>query len=371
MTKKILYTASTETHFRSFHIPYLKLFKELGFEVHVAYKGEELLPYSDKVWTIPFERTPFNIKNIGAYKKLKKIIDENDYTLIHCHTPTASVITRLAAIRARKKGTSVLYSVHGFHFFKGAPLKYWLFFFPIEWLLSRTADAIITSNAEDYNNLVSNKFPVKDKYKTNGLGINDERLTLDQYNYQEVRKELGYTSDDVVLLYIAEFNPGKRHEFILDALPKLIQTSPNIKLLFAGGGMLLDTMKKKALELKIDKNITFLGFKPNIGKYIKIADLGISASNREGFGIGVAEILTNSIPVIVTGIRGHTEFVFHNENGFLFEVDNKKQFVDSVLKLVQNKELRREMGDRGGELIKKYSVHNTVEEMKKIYLKYV
>ena len=371
MTKKILYTASTETHFRSFHIPYLKLFKELGFEVHVAYKGENLLPYSDKVWTIPFERTPFNIKNIGAYKKLKKIIDENNYSLIHCHTPTASVVTRLAAIKARKKGTNVLYSVHGFHFYKGAPLKYWLFFFPIEWILSMTADAIITSNAEDYNNLISRKFPVKDKYKTNGLGINSERLTLNQYNYETIRKELGYTSEDILLLYIAEFNPGKRHEFIINALPKLLKESPNIKVLFAGGGMLLDAMKDKARELKVDENITFLGFKPNIGKYIKIANLGISASNREGFGIGVAEILTNGIPVVVTEIRGHTEFVFHNENGYLFEVDNEKQFIDSVTTLVRNKELRKEMGEKGGELIKKYRVENTINEMKNIYLKYV
>lgn len=372
MTNKILYTASTETHFRSFHLPYLKLFKELGYEVHVAFNGDTLLPYADKVWSIPFERSPFNWKNVSAYKKLKRIIDKNEYALIHCHTPTASVLTRLVSIGARKKGSKVMYSAHGFHFYKGSSLKNWLIFFPIEWILANITDCLIVTNTEDYDILMSKKFPIKDKYKTNGLGINSKRINLDSYPKPEViKKEFNLENQDFIILYIAEFNPGKRHEFILNSLPLLIKHAPNIKILFAGGGKLVENMKLKAQDLGVDNNVRFLGFRKDIGRFIKIADLGISASNREGFGIGVAEILSNEIPVVVTNIRGHTEVVVDGVNGFLFEVDNKDQFITKINLLIQDEKLRKKMGERGKETMRKFQIENTLEEMKTIYKKYL
>ena len=120
--KKVLFTATVDSHILHFHIPYLKLFKENGYEVHVATNGDEKIPYCDVKHKISFERNPIKLNNLKAIKQLKKVIDKEKFDIIHCHTPMGSVVTRLAAKKARKNGTRVIYTAHGFNFYKGAPL---------------------------------------------------------------------------------------------------------------------------------------------------------------------------------------------------------------------------------------------------------
>ena len=148
--KKILFVASVTSHILTFHIPYLKLFQEQGYEVHVASFGEDEIPYCDKHFNIPFARSPFQKNNLKAYRELKKVIQTEKYDIIECNTPMASVLTRLAAKKSRKQGTRVIYMAHGFHFFKGAPIKNWLTYYPIEKYLSRYTDDLITINEEDF-----------------------------------------------------------------------------------------------------------------------------------------------------------------------------------------------------------------------------
>lgn len=155
--KKVLFVATVvKTHIMEFHIPYLKMFKEHGWETAVAARNDYenpddcVIPYCDSYYDIPFERSPIKPGNITSYKKLKKIIGEGAYDILHCHTPVGAMIARLAAIKARKKGTRVIYTAHGFHFFKGAPLLNWLIYFPVEWICSFLTDTLITINQEDY-----------------------------------------------------------------------------------------------------------------------------------------------------------------------------------------------------------------------------
>ena len=157
MKKKVLFTATVDSHILHFHIPYLKLFKEKGYEVHVATNGNEEIPYCDKKHVISFERSPLKLNNLKAIGQLRKIINEENFDIIHCHTPMGSVVTRLAAKKARKKGTRVIYTAHGFHFYKGAPKLNWFLFYPVEKYLSKYTDTLITINKEDYD-LAKRKF---------------------------------------------------------------------------------------------------------------------------------------------------------------------------------------------------------------------
>ena len=134
---KVLFTAHVDSHILLFHIPFLKLFKERGYEVHVATNGDEKIPYCDKKWKVSFEKSPYKLNNLKAIKELSKIIKNEHYDIIHTHTPMGSVITRIAARGARKKGTRVLYTAHGLHFFKGASIVNWLLFYPVEKILSK------------------------------------------------------------------------------------------------------------------------------------------------------------------------------------------------------------------------------------------
>ena len=180
--KKVLFVATVvKTHMMQFHIPYLKMFQEMGWETAVAsrndYENPEdcKIPYCDTYYDIPFERLPWKPKNIQSYKMLKKIIDEGSYDIIHCHTPVGAMIARLAALSARKKGTKVIYTAHGFHFFKGAPLVNWLLFYPAEWLLAPVTDVLITINKEDHARALKQLHAKRIEYVP-GVGIHTEKF---------------------------------------------------------------------------------------------------------------------------------------------------------------------------------------------------
>src|SRR5699024_4264780 len=136
--KKVLLTATVQSHIAQFHKPLINLLQDKGYEVHIAArdnlseKNNLRLEEPDRIFNIPFDRSPLSIKNILAYSELKKILSENKYNIIHCNTPMGGVITRLAARKYRKKGTKVFYTAHGFHFYKGSPKSNWLLYYPIE-----------------------------------------------------------------------------------------------------------------------------------------------------------------------------------------------------------------------------------------------
>ena len=119
------------------------------------------------------QRSPFKRNNINAYRELKEIIDQNNYKIIHCHTPMGGVLARLAARKARKNGTKVIYTAHGFHFCKGAPLANWLLYYPIEKTLAHFTDCLITINTEDYQ-LAKRRFKAEKIEHVHGVGVNTD-----------------------------------------------------------------------------------------------------------------------------------------------------------------------------------------------------
>ena len=201
--RKVLFTATVDSHILHFHIPFLKYFHENGYEVHVATNGDDPIPYCDKKINIPFERNPFKFNNIKSIGKLKKYIDNEHYDIIHTHTPMGAVVTRLAAVGSRKKGTRVIYTAHGFHFFKGAPLLNWLIFYPVEKFLSRYTDTLITINHEDYE-LAKSKFKkCKDVQYVPGVGIDSKKFvsSMDDLEKNKLRDSLGLRPDDFVMAF--------------------------------------------------------------------------------------------------------------------------------------------------------------------------
>ena len=172
--KKVLFVATVDSHIELFHLPYLKMFKEYGYEVHVATNTDNEIQYCDSKHKISVERNPLKFCNIKAIKQLTKIINEEHFDIIHCHTPMGSVVARIAARKARKTGTRVIYTAHGFHFYKGAPLKNWILFYPVEKCLAKYTDTLITINKEDYN-CAKKRFGRRclDIRYVPGVGVND------------------------------------------------------------------------------------------------------------------------------------------------------------------------------------------------------
>ena len=161
--RRILFTSHT-ANFHKFNRPLMRMLRGKleapyddlnmgGWQVDYACACEEKVYDADNVYTVDFSRSPLRFdKHAKAYRQLKKILAENDYDAIHTHTPVGSIITRLAARTARKKGTKVIYTSHGFHFYDGAPKKNWLIYFRAEKMAAKYTDLLITINREDFKN---------------------------------------------------------------------------------------------------------------------------------------------------------------------------------------------------------------------------
>lgn len=186
MQKKVLFIATVNSHIELFHTHFLELFKKEGWKTFIATGEKEKLKNSnfcDEKIQVSIDRFPFSFKNLKAIKELTGIIKKEKFNIIHCHTPVAAVITRLAAITARKKyGTRVIYTAHGFCFYIGAPLLHWLFFYPIEWFLSKYTDVLITMNDEDYKR-AKEKFGkrCKDIKYVKGVGVELKKYKKRQF----------------------------------------------------------------------------------------------------------------------------------------------------------------------------------------------
>lgn len=367
--KKVLFTATVDSHIELFHVPFLKWFKDQGYEVHVATNGDNNIPYCDKKIKISFERSPYKINNLKAIKSLEKIIDKENYDIIHTHTPMGSVVTRLAARKARKNGTRVIYTAHGFHFYKGAPLLNWLLFYPVEKILARYTDDLITINKEDYH-LAKNKFKTN-VYYVPGVGIDENKFNFKMSNKEknELRESLGLKADDFVMIYPAELSVRKNQEWLINSIKDLIINNSNIHLLLPGRDNLNGKIQLLVKTLGLEKNIHFLGFRNDIPKLLMISDVAISSSKQEGLPVNIMEAMYLGLPIIATDCRGNRDLVEEGKNGFIIDIGDSNMLSLCINKVYKSldKEIFKKYNQ---ELIKNYLLSNILIDMKKIYNKF-
>jgi glycosyltransferase EpsD len=333
--KKVLFTATVDSHILAFHTPYLKLFKDKGYEVHVATNGDAKIPYCDVKHIVSFERSPFKLNNLRAIKQLKKIVEREEFEIIHTHTPMGSVVTRLAAIKARKKlKTRVIYTAHGFHFFKGAPLQNWAIFYSIEKLLARYTDTLITINKEDYE-LAKKKFKTQVEYVP-GVGIDPKKFDfkMSKAKKTKLRKSLGLKDSDFVMIFPAELNKNKNQILLINAMEQLVKENKNVHLLLPGKDSLGGKYQEIVKELNLSKNIHFLGFRKDIPKLLKISDLAVSSSLREGLPVNIIESMFVGLPVLATSCRGVNDLKHNNKFFTIVAKNDHKMLVDKLKKIV-------------------------------------
>ncbi len=370
---KVLLVATVQSHICQFHKPLAAMLHKNGAEVHVAArnnlaeKNGLTLDFADKVFDVPFSRSPKSADNIKAYKQLKKIIDEENYDVVHCNTPMGGIVARLAARKARKKGTKVYYTAHGFHFYKGAPKKYWAVFYPIEKFFARFfTDKLITINNDDYK-LALKKFKTK-VFRIHGVGIDPERyLPYEKSVCDDIRKKMSFSQKDIIVLCVGELNTNKNQAMLIKAVSKALEQNSNIKLLLAGNGPNKDNLEAIISELNLTDYVKLLGYCTDLEKYQNITDISVSCSIREGLGLNVIEAMLTKKPVIGTINRGHCELIEESVNGFLVPIGDSEALAEKLLLLANNSDIRNIMGEIGFDYAQSYTYSYVTHELEKIY----
>lgn len=371
MGKKILFVATVvKTHILEFHVPYLKMMQELGWETSVAGKNDfepgepPYIPYCDHYVPVDFGRSPLAKSNLDAYRKLKKLIDENHYDIIHCHTPVAAFFTRLAARHARKEGTKVIYTAHGYHFFKGAPLKNWLLYFPAEWITSFYTDLLININREDYAFSQKHIHAKRLEY-VKGVGVPLERFRDCTTYRASVRESLGLQEDDFVLLSVAELTKNKNHAMMLRAM-KLLD-NPKIHLVCAGRGQEMENCLALQKELGLEDRVHFLGYRNDVPMLYGAADAFLFVSFREGLSLSLMEAMSSGLCAIVSPIRGNVDLIDDGVNG-LYTALTPEAIAEAVTRAFDNPDLRARLGAAAKEKVQQFSLETISQQMKRLYL---
>lgn len=366
MSKRILIT-STELMMIQFLVPHVIHLTENGYEVEIACSDvggridevrEKLQGYAKKIHVVRLERSPVSPRNLLGYQDMKKIINQGNYDIIWTNEPVMGVVTRLAARNARKKGTKVLYMVHGFHFYKGAPKKYWMIFYPIEKLASRLCDGIITINKEDFDR--AKTFHAKEVRYIHGIGVDTSRLKPDGAQ-GDIRKEIGVAENAFLMLSVGELLPRKNQQVIIRALGLL--KNKNIHYILCGKGKQLDELQNLARENHVENQVHFLGYRKDVLNIYGQTDLLAFPSMREGLGLAGLEAMHCGLPLVTSNTSGPRDYMENGKTGYMFDPYDANGFAKGIQELYENAELRRTCGKNNQMVVVPYYVDNVKNEV--------
>ena len=338
MNNRVLMVASVPSMIGQFNMDNIQILLGMGYKVDVACDFSDMSVWPKaKVMSlkkqmeesgvlclqVDFSRSPLSIKrHLNAYKKIVRLLKENDYEFIHTHTPIASAIARLAA---KKTHTKVIYTAHGFHFYHGAPLKNWVLFYPIEKHLSRYTDILITINKEDYNR-AKEKFKSSQIFYVLGIGVDIEKINMCCVDIEHKRTELGLKENDIMLLSVGELSERKNHEAVIRALNVL--NNDKIKYFIVGKGQLKEYLENLISDMNLQNQVTLLGFRTDVLELCKSADIFIFPSLQEGLPVALMEAMACKTIVLCSAIRGNTDLI--NKYEYIF---NQDDYNDIVLKM--------------------------------------
>lgn len=315
------------------------------------------------VYPLSCTRSPFCLETVKTICELRKIVATQDYDIVHCHTPVAAVCTRLACQPFRKYGLKVVYTAHGFHFFKGAPLKNWLVYYPVEKLCAHLTDVLITINKEDYA-LAQKKMKAKRVEYVPGVGLDLSQFENAQ-SIADLRSEFNLPEDSKIVFSVGELNQNKNQQVIVRAIAHL--ADPRIHYFLAGNGPCEEMLRKLSKELGVEEQVHFLGYRRDVPALLKNADVYAFPSLREGLGMASIEAMASGLPLVTSNRHGINDYSEDGVTGFKFDPNDYRGFAEGIRKIVYDDELKNRMGDNNQSASSQFAVEPVIMSVKKIY----
>ena len=337
--KKILIVTTVGGFVTQFEKNNLAILNELNYEIHYASN------FSNNIYNINYDTLKAenvhiheldmdkSVKNISSHirniKALIRIINEFKIDVVHCHTPVGSVLARMAAHKAERR-PYVIYTAHGFHFYKGAPLGNKIYH-PVERMMSRYTDCLVTINEEDYE--AAKKFGTRRRkslkvVKIPGVGLDTERFKPEKLIRNNVRQEYNISNDTFHMVTIGEINKNKNLTVVVRALAKI--NNPSIHYNIWGRGPGIDTLKKLIDDLNLQNQVHIMGYCENPEYVLQGADTFVFPSLREGLGMAALEAMACGVPVIAMDNRGTREYMQDGFNGFVCMNNSEDEFADNI-----------------------------------------
>ena len=345
--------------------------KSLGFEFTMACNTDmadkagyeqDCKEYGIETAHIDFDRNPLGKKNKIAYQQLNKLMSEREFDIVHCNTPIGGVLGRICA--KKNKIPAVIYQAHGFHFWKGAPLQNWLFYYPVEKLLSHWTDVLITINKEDYKRAKKHMHAKQVEYVP-GVGIDFKRFAKTQVDRAAKRKEIGIPEDAILLLSVGELIERKNHASVIRSLAEL--NEKRVHYVIAGMGPLKDSLTALAISSGVEKQVHLIGFRQDVAELFKAADVFVFPSHQEGLPMAVMEAMAAGLPIVASAIRGTIDLLENSDNPLVADSNDVGDYAKKIKSLCASDYLRVKIGQNNQKAAAKYNTLEIVEQMMSIY----
>lgn len=367
---KILFISNIAKRVGSFSVASIAAAKECGLEYYYAanwdaatkeQRKEDEEKYGIKLVHIDLVRSPYSPKNIKAYKQLVELIKKEHIDYIHCNTPVGGILGRLVGQKCKVK--KVIYQVHGFHFYDGAPMKNWMIYYPIEKWLARKTDAIITINKEDFERARTFKLKNDGKvYYVPGVGMDLSQYELLGDAREHKRHELGLKNTDIVLISMGDLIERKNYPVAIEAIARCQDS--NLQYYICGKGPEEEKLMKMTENMGIKEQVHFLGFRSDIKELLRAADIFLFTSKQEGLARSLMEAMASGLPCIASRIRGNTDLLEGKSGAFL--CTNIEEYVDALTRL-KDKNLREKCGEACTARILNFSMEKVESELISTY----
>jgi len=372
--RKALIVTALAGFIRSFLTHDIELLQGMGYEVHCAANmdhpgsegmGEYFFQHNVIFHQVDFSSyKPVSKETLIAFYEMRKLKNEYNFQVVHCHTPIVGVIVRCLFNGRRRRGCKVIYTTHGFYFHKNSSWKTWFVFYNIENAMSRFCDAIITINREDYRN--AQKMRCKRVFHINGVGVDITKYRDIKIDRKEYRKKIGIPIDSIVVLAVGELSKRKNQKVVIEALG--IINNPNVIMVHCGNAMNDSATTEELLKLAIDNKIELklMGLRNDIPEICKCADIGTISSTREGLGLAGIEMLASGLPIVGSNVHGIVDYIIDGYNGYLANPLSSEDFAAKI-SILLNKEKRNELSKNCCQSVKKFDCSVSHKQMETIY----
>ena len=372
--QKLLYILNVANKVNNFSYTSMLAAQELGYDFHIAgnwsYASEEERladeqQYGIKIHQIDFIRAPYHPGNRKAYFQLKELIQREKYDVIHCNTPIGGVLGRILGKKCKVE--KVIYQAHGFHFYKGAPKINWMIYYPIEKLLARYTDALITINQEDFE-LSKNEFKLRNNgkiYYVPGVGIDTTQYKIEEKSRLAKRNELSLNDNDVALISMGDLIERKNYDIAIRAVAEA--NNPAIHYFVCGKGPEEKNLLAIAKNLGVSEKLHFLGFRSDIKELLAASDIFLFTTKQEGLPRSMMEAMASGLPCVASRIRGNTDLLQNVEGGYLCDINDISTYAEKLNMLACDGELRQKMGRNNLHTIERFRTGTVTDAIRNIY----
>ncbi len=365
--KKVLFLSNGSGKVTNFSLPAIEAAQALGYEFHMAADYSKSLYNSAQYGVIPhhvdMERNPFSPKNLRAYQQVRELLSREQFAMIHCNSPIGGVVGRLCGSRA--KVPIIMYTVHGFHFFHGAPLLNRTIYRCAEQMMATMTDVIITINKEDY--LAAQQMKLRRDGMVlyiPGVGVDVEAIRQIEVDVSLKRKELGLGSQDFVVIAVGRLEKNKN---VLTMIRALKNTDQSVKLVLCGKGPQRESLEKEAVKLGLSHQVVFAGFRQDVPHLLRASNAFLLTSFREGLPRSLMEAMAAGLPCIASDIRGVVDLIEDGKGGYLVHPNDSSGVGVALESLRMNPMMCRTMGRVNQATVEGFSLDVVRTEMRTIY----